>query len=87
MPRFRMLSRPGFLDFRNGRVRFYYHRIEGYAWRFTAIADPNHRTLVIYEAGHQEVFESELLEGFDVEAGPAARMMAVLVREGFAAEV
>ena len=87
VPRYRLISRPSYLDFRGKRVRFYFHRVEGYTWHFRAIADPDHRSLVIYEALHQEVFERELLEGFDVTAAPAVRTMTVLVREGYAAEV
>lgn len=85
MSRYRLLKRPTFLDFRNGRVQFYFHRTEGFEWCFRAVAAPDWRTIVIFTADHQTSFDDALATGFDVAAGGAGeRMMDTLVKHGYA---
>jgi hypothetical protein len=85
VPRYRLIRRPSFLDFRGVRVQFYFHRAEDTTWTFRAIADGGSRSLVIFTGPHQAAFDDALADGFAVPAGGAEeRTMAVLVRLGYA---
>lgn len=85
--RYRLLKRPSFLDYRDGRVIFYYHRDFGDAWVFSAVrAEPPNTRLLIFTAGSQAEFERSLVDGFTPN-GTGDGLMRSLVARGFAEQV